>query len=465
VDFVRSCYRSSWRFYDDAPGVTTFGEYRYAGENAKHLPCLHFFGSRNWRNADDVPNPEHRGEVWGSVQRWSNGSSSTRKPPEIQVGTNANFSEQWDWPVGSIDRTLINGIDSRCFVLANIPLVTAEEVFAVDNPNVQLALAEVIKRLYDDDTIPVTQFFSDWFGPSTVVTHFPRSGLTPRMVLVQTSEFSVVVAEGTSDFQQLAMQAMRSGSGPTDVGSWGTNPLWFDQATIFSQRLETAGVNPATPILFAGHSYGGAILTNLAAKYRVAQPDRNIALLTFGTPKVGDARLAEIVRSMTHQDVANDDDVVISVPFSLVETVSYATSFPLSLFTGWNRYVRPSSSTWLQRDGTRYNSGPPILDGTVIGTIIYRAIVGQRFAPIEPHRMFSYVGRLTHSYFGNPAPIPVSSWQILFGVGPSTQFGVALGGGPDGEIQPSALVGVSVGGSGEVVVSLSVSGDGGFFLA
>ena len=72
--------------------------------------------------------------------------------------------------------------------------------------------------------------------------------------------------------------------------------------------VETAIEQATGPIVYTGHSLGGAMAT-LAATLR--PPD---ALYTFGSPRVGDATFVDSIAHVAHHRVVNNRDIVPTVP-------------------------------------------------------------------------------------------------------------------------------------------------------
>ncbi|MCZ6834271.1 MAG: lipase family protein, partial [Planctomycetota bacterium] len=70
----------------------------------------------------------------------------------------------------------------------------------------------------------------------------------------------------------------------------------------------TVEVPPDCPILYTGHSLGGALAILAATRRR---PD---ALYTFGAPRVGDVSFNHYLEGLPFHRVVNDCDVVAMVP-------------------------------------------------------------------------------------------------------------------------------------------------------
>lgn len=74
-------------------------------------------------------------------------------------------------------------------------------------------------------------------------------------------------------------------------------------------------------VVFTGHSLGAALATLAAADHRGRQP----ALITFGSPRVGDRRFARLLSDLTVHRVVDCCDVVARIPPARFDLESAAT--------------------------------------------------------------------------------------------------------------------------------------------
>jgi hypothetical protein len=87
---LRSCYRSQFRLFRDAPDVLTWGRWHFCQPGAGVVPYFHLFGSSNW-DWDGRFDPP-LGEVGTGPRPWFNG-----KPIPRVKGTNTcGTREQWE---------------------------------------------------------------------------------------------------------------------------------------------------------------------------------------------------------------------------------------------------------------------------------------------------------------------------------------------------------------------------------
>ena len=80
---------------------------------------------------------------------------------------------------------------------------------------------------------------------------------------------------------------------------------------------DSASITPATPLVFVGHSLGGAAAALAALKYSVQFPDRLVGLVTVACPRIGDPVMARYLGNasgipQTH--FINELDAVPCVP-------------------------------------------------------------------------------------------------------------------------------------------------------
>jgi hypothetical protein len=69
-------------------------------------------------------------------------------------------------------------------------------------------------------------------------------------------------------------------------------------------------------IIFCGHSLGGALATIGSLYYSFLYPDKDISCVTFGSPRVGDSRFAELFDERISNSIryVNDNDPIPCVP-------------------------------------------------------------------------------------------------------------------------------------------------------
>jgi predicted lipase len=102
-------------------------------------------------------------------------------------------------------------------------------------------------------------------------------------------------------------------------------------------------------VIFTGHSLGGALATLAAPLFGEAYPTKSIECLTFGTPRVGDAKFVEWFNAKVDSNfrVINEGDRVVALPIqkSFLH-VSDAISFSRSGRVAQVSDVPPGRRLW-----------------------------------------------------------------------------------------------------------------------
>lgn len=140
------------------------------------------------------------------------------------------------------------------------------------------------------------------------------SGLVPGSFIGIYPNYALVFISGTTDADQVGVQAMQFLAGPVDQGFYSASPLYQAAALTVHNRCVLAGLDPSLPVMLVGHSYGGATAIVLGAIYKLAQPGRQVQVLTFGAPKPGDQRLADIADAHRMIQVQGIGDPIVATP-------------------------------------------------------------------------------------------------------------------------------------------------------
>lgn len=95
-------------------------------------------------------------------------------------------------------------------------------------------------------------------------------------------------------------------------------------------------ITDATPIVFVGHSLGGAVAAIGAVHFQMAFPQRLVGLVTVGAPRAGDVRFAEYLGAesgIPSSHLVNDWDVIPCLPGMVSEY-----SHPKGQHTSWYKF-------------------------------------------------------------------------------------------------------------------------------
>lgn len=268
------------------------GRYFFAPDDTPHLSSTHHLGSRRWHNADCKYNLE-LGENLTTPQPWYNGAAPVVRPFPRVVGA-ARCLEVGENLASAIRSSeLIDGFPRLCFTPEDRPDEQWLRVSEFTRCVLQKLYAAVIDWLYALDVARINRLFLTWLGASAVVTVHAGTTLLPPVCTVVHPQFSIIICAGTENFQQLATQAFLSIRRPTNYGILSTHPLWYNASNWVNDFAVADGVDENKPVLLVGHSYGGATASILAARYRAANPLRQVRYITYGCPKIGDVRLVD----------------------------------------------------------------------------------------------------------------------------------------------------------------------------
>jgi hypothetical protein len=166
------------------------------------------------------------------------------------------------------------------------------------------AIADLVLALYD---------YAD--GPKVDWDHIeiPASDDGIKWALKRVDGFDVVVLRGSTtfrdwfrDFEWVANPISRGQLGPIHPGFFdGCDEAWEVMGRLFGDK-----------VILAGHSLGAARAAILTA-FGVLEDRPPIRRVTFGEPRVGFAKFAEIVSHVPTASYHNRHDVIPDLPFSI----------------------------------------------------------------------------------------------------------------------------------------------------
>lgn len=135
---------------------------------------------------------------------------------------------------------------------------------------------------------------------------------------------------------------------------------WADGAAQY--LVERARVNhmPATSsYVIAGYSAGGMVATSLFAALHIANPDLNLSLMTFGSPRTLTGAFAG---TLQHSGIArwmNDTDAVPLLPPRLTLAPAWAAALPTANITQYGNFVHTAGGISINASGVaRYSVLP-----------------------------------------------------------------------------------------------------------
>lgn len=337
VEWVRSAKRSQWRLHKGS-ALTTQGRYVFAPDNQPFFKGWHFLWSRDW-TSDDGDQGEELGEYQGRTQ-WDNGRPPNPYPDRAPVNPD-NCLELGEEPAQPSTDLLIGGFPSTCYgVRPELPDFASLSWLR--------DIAYVLALHYDSD--PQAKIaLQAATGSSAVVTEFP---VVPGVVpggLVQVADDAVYVClDGTTDFQQLALQAAYLLTPPSHLGAYGTSLVWWVGRQAWVNRLIDLGVPGDRPLVLCGHSMGGVLAALIGASAKLLDPARRVVISTYGMPPPGDTRLRALLTLCETTHVTNVGDPV--------------PCFPSVLGLGWPTLWVPFNAVFVAWDAFRQPTQRLILD-------------------------------------------------------------------------------------------------------
>lgn len=123
VEWVRSCYTGYWRFFSNDPAVVTRGRYYFVPDETPFLPFAHNLFSADWHySRDELYTAPPLGEDRSLRVGWDNGVLRVPVPPGVAIGGGDCFGTGETFPQPAVVRTLPDGVDSRCYTRAGLPV-------------------------------------------------------------------------------------------------------------------------------------------------------------------------------------------------------------------------------------------------------------------------------------------------------------------------------------------------------
>jgi len=265
-------------------------------------------------------------------------------------------------PLGTHAQEVIDGFLSGCFLDVEPPPPPPWPLPSIANRQDWLRFTQWIVDAYDSMVV-LTASLQDYFGgTATINTVNNTSSLIPGTAIAYNAQQTVVIIPGTTNFQQIAMQGFDPIAGLTDFGDFSTAAIWASAYAAIDARIVASGAPSTTPILFAGHSYGGVVACLLGALYKQFQPARDVQVFTLGSPRPGDARLVALLDQCERIHLANHGDGITAVPPVTGELVGLLWLVGAIVYNIWTESAKPGMQSVLSIEGELTETNESQLD-------------------------------------------------------------------------------------------------------
>jgi len=342
-------------------------------------PGMHNLYSRDW-TSDDQPAEPPLGEWSGERERYS-GKPPLRVPLPIRIGSADCIANGEKPGLAIVERSALCARVSpdACYAAAQLFLDKTDVlscVFAkISVDIINTAYASVM------DAADEVQAF---LGPDAVVTPFEQANdLTPAGVVAIINDTALMWITGTTNFNQLAVQAFYFGFGPINQGFYSASGIYESAALSIGGQLGAVGGGVVSRVVLMGHSFGGAVAMVLATKMKLAGPStRQVEVLTFGAPKPGDRRLHDIIANVRQNHYVNQEDPIPLMPPEGLTLAALWNLVPDFLVGTWGTFVRPPNLQMIFPDGRITDvAAEDLPDGTIyaLGLLISQGLDAPAF--------------------------------------------------------------------------------------
>ena len=380
--------------FRDNPAVSTRGRYFFAPQGAPHYPGFHNLTSSVWYDRNWIDTPP-LGERPDARHVWQQGNAPELQPAALRIGSPDCIKEGAIISAGIDAGELVDGFPAGCFPGEELSRRLWQLVSSYATCTTQKFYCAVLNWLQAGEFDRIQAAFAEFIPVGVTVRCRPEERLFPAVVTVRGPGFAIAVQNGTRTPEQFSLQAFTSLRAPTDYGSFSTLPLWMQAAHRLHDFLRADGVTESDRMFFAGHSYGAAANAVLSGIYRHATPDRTIAYFSIGCPKIGDDRLAQLVRQTAGIALCNADDPVTALPPDESSWFPLTIPFPLLEMVVWNSWRRPLSQVFQDAAGNLDPSQFPILDYSALFEWITTFLANDAISIGEPHYIQEYLRRVS----------------------------------------------------------------------
>ena len=209
-----------------------------------------------------------------------------------------------------------------------------------------------------------------------------------------TDDTLMIFVSGSSTNQQLALQAASSFAGPVTCGPVKTSSFWCSAYQYLWTQL-FARHFPARPyVICAGHSYGGVMAAIFAAQIKAASPDKDVSLITYGSPCPGDAAFSDALRNVKSVHLVNRGDPVAAIPPGPRQLGLVSLLLTGVQLVAWSQWTPLHNRTAVFTDGTYRHTNDIAVTLGVLQELVITLAAGGVPAPFAAHDQWEYVRRL-----------------------------------------------------------------------
>lgn len=397
---MRVCYFSRWRLTRDSDELRK-GFYYWAPKGTPSYPGAHTLGSRRW-NDGQIKGETALGE-WAGAWVKHRGDPPALIPSPVMIGEEDCIAS--GERSGLTEQTGRSPWCHRMLPLGCYPGET--EIDHLTNWRScmwAVVCAKIIKLLYEDIEA-AKDYAMGMLGGDVTAIVVGDNGTIPSILVAKLGHRCFVWVTGTAGFMQAWHQGLSFGQGPAEFGTYAASPFYEQAARAIIKFAQHLNVATCTRWVFSGHSYGGAAAYLAAVKVREANRERRVEVLTFGAPKCGDQRLADLGAFLRQMHYVIEDD---PVPFTPPQGLDFdAIRFLLvpAHRLQWARYVRYSNQWLIGNDDTLTPLRFETVDETVATSVAVALGAGLDTPTFESHRSSTYLTRLAAACPCTP-PLP-----------------------------------------------------------
>lgn len=308
------------------------------GRRTLDIPTV--FGSRNWNDprGDYIP---PLGEVKGSKRVWVDGQG----PSVGQTGRRCGNDDFWangQLHAERADFTPVAwGLPPCC---GSQPPGTCPTLFDIGHliPGVLYTLAAGVHSVYSGNVDLMEGILEQILGAGfTFAVGGGEEVDQVRWAAGWTADQACVLIAGTASEAQFIGQALSSVGGVSWQGGFGFNAFAAVISNNLISQLYTAGLPTDVPLTLCGHSLGGSAGGYMAAREQQLRPLRQVYVVTFGEPRMGDSAFAAIMRGR-HARIERGGDLVPMVPPDWRQFGWLVDSFTQEILDRWAEFTIPS---------------------------------------------------------------------------------------------------------------------------